>query len=449
MSRGATLAACALMLLVALAGCIGGGSEGPSQQTADPGGPGEGPGGNGTGTNGTGSGDRPHVHDRWDGQETRTLFDDSVTLEAVTQDEPLLLRGCKFSARDICYGSAEFAPETTGEGTGEIVPPGTDYVNVTIGYSDSDFEMLRLYWKNRIADGDCINGWDCRAILTSGETFTINVSDVRQTDDGHAKVSAWRFALDALGNPTGEQPPVGPNVHYGEGEVDVEMVAHRVEGELPYEPPHPDFWIDTDVYRVGYLEGHTDQMAQAGFVYAEPSPPDGACPTSYQSLCVPAGVGQGIQWDIVPGYLGERTRGQEEDPARLDGPSPIALVPPETSKIGGIVELDGDAPRPVRVCLEAFFSPDQPASRVGCGTFDDGSGTATWELPIQGDKVDSYYADNWGANQSRWRFRVRLSAQEQGPTYSATAFSGDVTVSILASRMTEAAPPDWAMDPPS
>lgn len=456
--RWPIVVAVALLVVVPLAGCIGG--PGSSSAPQAPGG-GSGQGGgsgsdDGSGSDGSSgdgdgastSGNRPHVHDRWEDQEARTLVDQTVTVEAITQDEPLLLRQCKFSNRNLCLGSATFAPEAQG-GTGTIVPPGTANLEVTLDYDTADFAGLRLYWRDRIASGGCQPGWGCRAVA-SPTTFEINITDERQTDDGHASVSAWRFILDAYQVPGVDQPGQGAFVHYGEGEVDVEIVAHRIEGELPLEPPHPEFWTNTSTYRVGYLQGSTDQMGQAGFVYAEQNPPEDACPTSFRDACIPAGAGTGLVWDIEPGHEGRRTRYRGgENLSQLDPARAVALLPPKTGTIGVRATVEGQVTAETRLCVLGFHSPgqDDPV-QIGCQNFQEGSWTQDWTYAVPETQVDSFYADSWGDNSSRWNFRVRLSAPDQGPTYGASAFSGSVTVAIFATEDTEFSMPEWGMDAP-
>lgn len=446
--RWAVLVGIAVLVAVPLAGCVGGPAGSSSGPEAPDGG--SGPEGNttpGGGEDGE-TGLRAHVHDRWDGQETRTLVDQTVQVEAVTQEEPLLLRQCKFSFRNVCLGSATFAPESRG-GTGAIVPPGTDYLDVTVDFDTGDFGGLRFFWRDRIGSEGCQPHWHCRA-MGSPTTFEINITDERQTDDGHASVSAWQFALDAYRAPVVDQPEERTLLNYGEGQVDVEIVAHRTEGELPLEPPHPEFWTNTSTYRVGYLEGSTDQMAQTGFVYAEQNPPEDACPTSSQVGCAPAGVGTGLVWDIEPGHEGRRSRySGGEERSQLDPSRSVALLPPKTSTVGVTATVDGQPAAETQLCVLGFHSPgqDDPVE-IGCGSFEEGSWTEQWTYAVPETQVDSFYADSWGDNSSRWTFRVRLSAPEQGPTYGATAFSGSVTVDIFASEETEFSIPEWGQQPP-
>lgn len=224
-----------VLLAVALGGCVGGGA-GPA---------GDGAGGAGTGTAGDGTGgaadagegpatgsgaaageagstDRPHVHDRWDDATEKVLLDEDIPLEPITEVDP--------EDPFEVFNKAFCTLREFGLPEGTIVPPGTETLDVTLGWSSTDpmaWDSLSLLYMPANA-----NEWDGEDGIAPGETRSIEVT-VKMADGGHAPATLWRFQLVHC--------PLVPE-HYTGLTVHAEMVAHRVDGPLPLEPPHPDFW---------------------------------------------------------------------------------------------------------------------------------------------------------------------------------------------------------------
>lgn len=434
-----TLLAAALLVAVPLAGCIGGSST--SNAPADTGvDAGDGPDAN---TNGSLPADkRPHVHDRWydpSGSPTDVidLVDREVTVEAVTTDDPNLINECQQPPVNsdplVCAGQATFAPAETADGT-KIVPPGTAKVQITLDFDASDFSNVRFYYQHRMSNGQ----WQKLGTFEAGQTITIAPVPVQISDDGHAHVSQWRFHVEPQGNPyTSDE-----YAWYGEGPIDIQITAHRVDGELPIEPPHPDFYESTPTYRIGQLSTDVQGYTQAARAHVE----QGGCPTSVAGTCTPAAANsQGLIWSIRPGYEGKRLTSAEVPP-EISGPHDRALVPPGSSVLGAAVHVDGQTTRGVEVCFRAMSSPDEgPYGRViACEDYTGGPADFTVSTALTQKDVDSFYTDNTGHNASRWTFFVQVSALDAAGRDTVGGFSGSISAAVFVSQADTFQLPAWA-----
>lgn len=430
MKQAAAILGVLILLVAPLAGCIGGGggspSDGPDEGTAsDDGTPDDPPGAE---VNATG---RPHVHDRWqtpsgDSVEAITLVDREVAIEAYSRDRPLLLNFCEKGSEgqgvDVCVGTEEFAPGQWRADEDKIVPPGTGNITVTLDYSESDFHRVHFYYMTRKDPGE----WKTLGMFRPGKTKKISVGP-EEADDGHAQVSGWRFLVEARGSPVDSATGTGVTsgtVDVGDGAVSAKIVAHREPGELPLEPPHPDWWDKdtppTDVYRIGAVDGSTDDYIDAGDVNLEPS----RQPTPT--------IGPGLSWKIQPGFRGKRASSAEDTP-KLTGNRTEALVPPQTKAIHARVAVSGDPgslDQP-RVCVYGQPTPSGsfPGREIGCEPFEDGA-SYTFSTPIEDHETDSYYTKtDRNFSFSRWTFHVWVRpANEQ---VHAARFSGSVTAEIF------------------
>lgn len=444
----------ALMVTVAflaapLAGCIGGQGGGPAD-------PGAAVDGNGTDETDLPAGVdatdlRPHVHDRWvdaSGQsvEEIAVVDRTVTIDAVSQDNPRVIDECRLPPIDggplLCLGKSSFFPGTWPDGTGKIIPPGTAQIDVTLQFSQGDFEGLRFYYQHRMSQGQ----WKPLGEFAPGDTNTIRPVPVQISDDGHASVSAWRFHVEPVGNPTAV--PDG-QVWYGEGDIQVQIVAHRQDGPLPLEPPHPLFFDNddppTDTYRVSHVQAEVGRFAQAGRTHVEQN----GCGTSVAGACTPAEANsQGVFWTLSPGYVGTRL-GDAEPPAQLSGDHDVALVPPTTRLLAGTVRVEGTSEVPVDVCVRAMSMPEEGpyGLPLECKTFQGGTLEFTVERPVTDREVDSFYTDNTGQNASRWTFLVQIAApQLAGGTHSTGTFAGSVEAAVFVTQTDQFQMPEWGMD---
>lgn len=412
-----------LTIAVGLAGCVGGSGDASDSDAAgtDDGGPDA----DANATAGDGD-DRAHVHDRWDGASTMGVIDSTtVTLSVVDPDEPDGTDGCVAPLRDRpCFGGEEVPPDG-------IVAPGTSWVNVTVEYPEDEFESVNVLYEDAYS-----SGWTSAGEVNSGGTASIKVQDVRQTDDGHAQVSRWKFAVQASGNPNG-LPYDGPASPSG-GDVTVTAEAVRGPGELPLEPPHPDYFVNTTVHRVSYVEGDIQQMVQAGSVVVE----QGNGQTQPVSP-----FADGVLWRSNPGLTGHRATEPPSERSRLDHAYDVPLVPPSTSQLVTLIKVNGDATVGAEVCLYGAFQPDHLfGDEIGCLDYSGGEVEETLEKGLETTQTDSPYTNHTGGNASRWTFWLEVSATGAGGQNGVGDFSGTVQVAIFATEELDFQAPTWAFE---
>lgn len=453
--RFLVLAVTLAFLAVPLAGCVGGSGGGPAADTAPDGADGAADANGADAPDGVDPSDlRPHVHDRWidpngDRLEEIAVVDDTVEIEPYSADDPRVVDECRMpplnGGPQFCFGKATFFPGTWSDGTGKIVPPGTARVEVTLSFSSGDFDGLRFFYQHRMSQGQ----WKSLGTFEAGETKTIAPVPVQISDDGHAQVSAWRFHIEPKGNPDTAVPE--DTAWYGDGPVQVQIVAHRADGPLPLEPAHPLFFGDdtppTDTYRLSYLSADVDRFVHAGRTHAE----EGACATRVANTCLPTQMNsRGLFWMLSPGYEGARL-GDAEVPDELTGDLDAALVPPPTRTLGAVVRVSGDTTAPVQVCFRAMSTPEQGPYGVtlDCRTFDGGELEFTVDQAVTGRDVDSFYTDNTGQNASRWTFLVQITAPTlPGDVPGAGSFSGTVEAAVFATATDGFEPPEWGLQAP-
>lgn len=439
MSRGSgatVLLVVAVALAVPLAGCIGGGGSAAddgtgSEDTLDP--------GNETGGDGPGtSGDRPHVHDRWDGARTFDVISDAtVQLQIVDPEEPDGLDQCVASSGgggpgQPCFGGEEVPTEG-------IVPPGSGWVNVTVEFDDGSFDRIDVLYQDPTT-----TDWEVAGRVASGGTASINITSVQQTDDGHAQLSHWKFAVQSSGNPHGDEVPYsGPATPSGD-EVTVTAEAIRDSGPLPLEPPHPDYFVDTSIHRVSYIEASTQQMAQAGPVTVEQGT-GSALPVSP--------FADGLVWRSNPGLKGDRVDVPNPEVERLTHPLDVPLVPPATVLLGVQLRVADDAgaqlPTGVDICLYGLWKPSQhpgEETELGCLTYTGGGAEETMTRSIEKPMTDSIYANHTGQNESRWSFFLHISARKEADRSTVGDFSGTVDAAFFVSTRTSFEAPSWAFE---
>lgn len=432
-----TLLAIVLAVAVPLAGCIGGSSTSDAPADADVQTDGD------ANVNETlSSGERPHVHDRWTSPsgspvEEIALVDREVPIEAASQDNPNLLNECRMYPQNgpaVCLGQATFFPEELGDGTTKIVPPGTEKITLQLEYSSSDFDRIRFWYQHRMSNGQ----WKSIGTFESGEKKVISPVPVEISDDGHAHVSQWKFHMEPEGNPDAGSD----HAWYGEGPVQVQITAHRQEGQLPVEPPHPDFWVDSDTYRLSTVDDSVGDFTHAVRTHVE----RGGCPTEVFGTCAPVQANsEGLFWILRPGYQGDRL-GAGELPPELTGEHDRALVPPGASVLGAAIHVDGQTTRGVEVCFRAMSSPDEgPYGRViACEEYAGGPADFTVSTALTQKDLDSFYTDNTGHNASRWTFFVQISAPDTAGKDTVGGFRGSVSAAVFVSQADTFQLPAWA-----
>lgn len=485
----AVLLAAAVLVVPAMAGCIGGGSgpqDGPAQE-----GPGDGTGpgeDDGTPQNATAE----HVHDRWKAgpdqlsggaTDTITLVDSrTVTIRSFRQDPEDPTSECAGQPQGDgqCWGQKIVTPDPTETGT-KIVPPGTGSLTMTFEYDESELTYyngsggVHVWYQSRKTRTETSGHWRPAGSdampAASGRTVTLENLTLDEEDNGHASSSAWRWRLGIRGNPTPESP-VYPNAHFTDPdgvEVTVTIEAHRQPGDLPLEPPHPEFYDEdpdgpTRVYQTGALTGETEGRFVHGAV-ASGELPDGEnyCPTD--QTCAPATVFEGgLLWWTQPGFVGARKDDRSqyrptEAWSRLDTDFAASLVPPKTTLVVAVLRFSDDAASEhgeAEFCLRtrtsaAETSQGEIANEDSACEVYDGQDEIKLTEVITSGQVDSPYADNWGQNASRWTFLIQLrsaggqSLSPVGTAYQPGTFSGSFSTAFFVTSEAQLDPvPSWA-----
>lgn len=406
-SAATALLTVVVLAAVPLAGCVGGGGAGPGAEGQGPAagtGNGSGPTGDGGSLNVTDADAQAHVHDRWEGAEETALFSGQVSTGSSTDLDPSDDVVTNLVCVVVCGAIAEFGPDE-----GEIVPPGTDRVEVTAEWSEQDVEpavRTDVVLAYRAANMSDYQWLDARE---PGATWTVNTT-VEMADGGHATLSLWRFRLIATtqGGAEGTVEINLPRMANEEMTFDVTVTAHRVDGALPLEPPHPDWWPNGTDARVVLDDGEDVTAAGAGEWYASM---DGCL------LC----RGEAV-WD-----------GSEHGP-----------VPPETRLLVAWVNWTNDAPTADAAGVQPWlvyhdgtgflFQPWDASVRD--------PGAWAFVLPVTADRTDGMYAED----QSRWTFVVGFQGTTEvgkepvvgSSVTSPYAFDGSWSISIQAYRTDQA-----------
>lgn len=437
----ATTLAVLLMVALPLAGCLG--LSDPANTTAGP------------------EGDpdlRPHAHDRWfdpagTAIDRYPVVDRAVEVVATDaeDDEGLpVVNNC--SPPDagpgnlaVCAGQAEFSPGTWSGPSGEhrIVPPGTSHLEVTLTFSAEDFHEIRMYYR----DAEEPTRWKALTNASlggpfepGGDTRRLNIT-VRQADDGHAQVSMWTFLIMVRGTSTPAGGLGGSFLSYGEGPVDVDVVAVRAPGPLPLEPAHPQWWDrdtpPTSVYHIGRLEGEVGRYVQAGPAYGET---DYVAPSYYKLH------GRGMTWQIPTGFEARAYTPRYDGfyPDKLNHTYSEALVPPGSRMLAVWFKATGEvAAVPPDVCIWGQDVPGEgyPGEKLAdCQVLQPGQ-EQTFFMALTGRDVDSFYTNrSIGLSMSRWTFYVQIVPEEGG----VADFDGTVEAHVFVTDKTSFDMPPWA-----
>lgn len=356
------LIACAFLLTGALAGCIGGTDAGPSGDAANA---------NDTTTDAATTGNasaskRSHVHDRWDGRTEVTLFDGTVQTRSTTDLDP----SQDLFDNVVCAAFTCASGVTFGPAEDEIVPPGTDRVTVDASWEE-DAAATAPGVTNEVFFGYRAANMGGIAVLGTSPngSWTINTT-TEMADGGHAKVSLWMFGfyvtrtVDGVGRlPRHSVQPFA---------IDVAVTAHRVQGELPLEPPHPDWWTDSS--RTLY------NVSQSGNAYG----------------------GTYFSGTVDGNYPADWVNGTEH-----------GVVPPGTQTL--VVEITWNntspasaaaTPRPYAYWLNTFTFEDD-LTRWEPATLEEGR--AVYEMKLTEGMTDGMYSE-----RSRWRFLWYFRGQDTG-----------------------------------
>lgn len=452
---GPVVAVALFLVALPLAGCVGGSGGPGSSSNGGPlptgqNGDGATPDGNETAADDTGA----HTHDRWwsgknqlpnEGEpvEKIVLVDGTYTIDSFNETNPQgPINYCRKGGTSICWGKVYVQPMDSGQGT-KVVPPGTGNITVEISYNQDNYRGIKAFYTNRFYKSQSGRSpWQPVAsdLMQDGDKATISALNWRTADDGHAHTSSWEFLFEVRGNPAPGPVAYSFTDHNGL-QIDVKIVAHQDPSvpPLPLEPPHPDFYQDdpdgnTSVYRVATVGGDAGDFTHAGPGYG--SLPDG-CYWETPGPCLPYTFGDGLTWVTTPGYKGARQGKYTENKQKLpDDGLTSPLVPPGTANILVLVTFSNNEGQNVVLCLEAVNGDGSPVTK--CKDPTQGS-SLTYSVPLDGG-FDSYYANNWGTNASRWTFYLHLrSAEEVASAASMSVhqpgqFSGTFTATVVASN---------------
>lgn len=461
MMRWLVLPIALALLIVPLAGCVGGSggtddlSDGGDEDTLG------GSDGDSDGEDGQdGRTDRAHQHDRWSGAtEMAVVAGRELTLEVVSQEEANLQDQCMRTPQQteggpfpLCWGAERFRPDQTADSQTAVVPPGTGWVNLTVSFPEDRLDAVRIWYRDaRIEDWESVGVFE-----EGGGEGSIEITDPLQTDDGHASRSKWSFIIQAYGNPYDD--PAGDMLQ-GElwapdargATVTVDAKAIRGPGPLPLEPAHPEWWQNTSYYRIGLVDGQVSQFVHGGVVKTEQDPP-GSCPgPSPAGVCPALDLGgDALLWHVMPGRTGFRS-GKETvgDTVELDGPYSERLVPPGSDQIVFPLEVTGETQRGVEVCVFADpgVEPAYLGDQVACVSHDGGETRETFTRPLAPEETDSFYTRSriggHSDNVSRWRFSVQVRPPSVGGQYSPTTFEGTVALAVFAESGADFETPEW------
>lgn len=214
--RSRRLALASILVLLALAGCIGGAPADAGEPTNDSPTVVKDPD-NYTYVDNASFETGGHVHDYWGGEDELTVVDRTERMGRFTVE------------------TAGEDPERIGvmrPPAGTVIPQGTATVRVTVSwetqYGGEVYENPQL--RVRTADD---HEFRHAADIENGDTVTIESTNA-WNDLPHRQLSGWAFAIFV-------EPVASPGALWYQADVTMEVVAERGL-ELPVFPAHPDHW---------------------------------------------------------------------------------------------------------------------------------------------------------------------------------------------------------------
>ena len=191
---------------------------------------------------------RPHFHDYWGGQSEVTLFENAKWDISCVGYEYVCVKDGEPS-----YGYHGFRFPS-----GSFVYPGTGEVQIKVTWSQSANPALGLFVYYPKGNQKLV-------FAKSGDSFSIAANPER-TDPPHVQTSRWFLVLDTQA--TNHQGAwIGP--------FQVSVTLRRGDYELPFDPPHPDYFGDRNSIRMdernlsyGYAMAATIVNAPGKTVYS-------------------------------------------------------------------------------------------------------------------------------------------------------------------------------------
>lgn len=393
------------LLTVLIAGCVGI-NPSPEGQSQDIGGNESNPGKHPQPTN------RPHVHDRWNGQTKVTVIDRAVSTGTLADLDPRQSVWENAYCVLACPSVIEFAPKE-----GNIVPPGTENVTFTASWNASAPPRNEILVSASYMSANTTSFEVFASDIDSGSAHQIRTT-VPMADGGHAKQSLWRFRL-TVAQCSQDAGCFTGRTEVEPFEVEVTVTAHRTNGTLPKEPPHPDWWADGPARTVATVQGRANRAGAGAYS---------------MNLSDPAS-----QRSVSTSY------------AYLPGET-VNPVPPGTRLLAARVNWTNDAPSSAAAGAEPWLSYRNNGGQTFFRSWEPdrvGTGTAVFVEPFQGNETDGMYVQN----RSRWSFLFGFEGeQETGlddpllPGRSVTSpyrFDSDYTLEIRAFNATDL-PEAWS-----
>lgn len=361
------------------------------------------------------AGDRPHVHDFWDGRSEVQIMDETWPWgdgeDEVWSTYDMAQRNMNAEANSFCRDNSDDTDTASEarriwlEPDGQLIWPGSGRIEVTPSWD----EMENTGGGVRIAysppDNDTIT---VSPDLGNGEAHAIEI-DPGMWDTGHQQFSLWRFWICTSGDgPLPPDNPVWPGDFYGRptsilGPIHVTMTLHKGY-EVPPEPPHPRFWANGS--RLPVVNERTQTYGGSDTLYLDNAQ---------------AGRSVGDEFTVDPGQT---------------------LVPPGTSELRMRVEWDYDLDTPNNEPWSLTYRPadmhprraQEPGDLVAPEPVETGTDYREYVVPLKDEQTDAYYQD-----RSAWLFYLNLEGREDEDRFvNPCGVCGiDVTVSVTAVRSVE------------
>lgn len=293
-----------------------------------------------------------HMHDYWGGKETRQVLRESLDCSSCTASD---------SGPDGVI-MAGFDPTTD-----RIVPQGTASLHVTVTWDikSGDHGEVALYVRtaNMSAPG----------FVTQIESGVATALDSTNDDNDppHQRLSLWRFEVRAL-------PPKGSDgAAIGDYQLKIDVVAERGL-PIPYFPPHPDLWGESD--EILLHERERDRAYQVGLLGGTACSP--GCPVRFV-------------------------------------PDEGLIVPYDAAYVEVVFEVTNGLPAAPTLALHGADTRETEVEEP----FEEAPLRTVWRVDVT-DRADSPYAKN-----SLWAFEVSIVASDD-----VVAWTGDYRVTATAVR---------------
>lgn len=296
---------------------------------------------------------RSHVHDRWNGKSRHVLMNRTVVVDKAQRYRPgdSLVNWALCETTNCDYKVRFTLP------AGNIVPPGTDRLVV-----EADWRPQGAWDRNLSLSYRAANQakYADRGRQAAPAEWTIDTT-TQMADGGHAQRSLWDFQLMAC-----HCIVAARNASV---DVDVTVRAYRVNGSLPLEPRHPDWWSDRRVHTL--WSGNASSRA----------------------------VESGLTPLPLEGSLGAFLNGTEHE-----------IVPFGTRWLVAVVDVSDEdrVPGSPRAVAEWDLDPKPP--REGWRPDGASDGRHVFTLPVREGMTDGIY----DKNRSRWRFAWWLRGSDTG-----------------------------------